>query len=146
MVDTLCNLKYGKYASGACKGYPLSILKIARFKVKSFNLRVITILAFSPGQHYHFNFWRFFIGLIRVYNERLLVSLPALGVWATKSQELLGHKPIEVTVLNLLIMFVFFIVEVVKIEEVSLFCSLYCPQAIQNSDCVNRYAIGSIPK
>merc|ERR1719264_309021 len=59
---------------------------------------------------------------------------------AAECKKFLRHEPIEITVLNFLVMFIFIIIKVFKIEKVGLFRFVHRFETVEDGDRVNRYS------
>ena len=72
--------------------------------------------------------------------EGVAVFNLGLGMGAAECKKFLRHEPIEITVLNFLVMFIFIIIKVFKIEKVGLFRFVNRFETVEDGDRVDRYS------
>ena len=72
--------------------------------------------------------------------EGVAVFNLGLGMGAAECKKFLRHEPIEITVLNFLVMFIFIIIKVFKVEKVCLFRFVDRSQTIKDGNCVDGHS------
>ena len=78
-------------------------------------------------------------------HEAVLTAYLRVRVWTAESHELGRHKPVEVAILDLLVVLILLTIEVVKVEESSLFGFAHSVQTVEDGDGIHRNSERSIP-
>ena len=103
---------------------------------------LIVLVVIQPDNLGHPNILKYVHILLRVLS--VLVVLVARLDWAHESYKLSRDDPIQVSVLNALIVFILFHVKLPKVIPAKSYCVLQALQAVEQCAIVEAFALGGI--